>query len=108
MGDVAIGNASALTVGQIKLISGVIVGRDANGVYAMSTVCTHQGCDMSDGVSATSVTCSCHGSRFDVDGNPVAGPARSTLEHYAVTADASGNLTAHGGQSVDGATRLKV
>jgi len=45
---------------------------------AMPLVCTHLGCRLA--VTATGgFACPCHGSRFDRDGNPVAGPARARL-----------------------------
>jgi nitrite reductase/ring-hydroxylating ferredoxin subunit len=46
--------------------------------YAIGNRCTHMGCMLSDGtLNGESVTCSCHGSVFDVKtGNVVKGPAR--------------------------------
>jgi cytochrome b6-f complex iron-sulfur subunit len=106
------GNASALAVGDIKLVAGAsaCIARDAQGVYAMSIICTHEGCDMSTqgSVTAAGLDCFCHGSAFDVGGNVVRGPASSPLEHYQVTADAQGNLTVHGDAVVAAGTRLKV
>ncbi|HEY1956387.1 MAG TPA: Rieske (2Fe-2S) protein [Polyangiaceae bacterium] len=111
-GVVAAGNASALAVGQIKVVPGspVAIARDAQGVYAMTLVCTHEGCDISTegSVSASGIVCGCHGSRFDVDGNVIVGPASSPLQHYQVTADASGDLTIDGNTPVPEATRLVV
>lgn len=109
-GDVSGGNVSALPVGTLKVVPGVpaIVARDAGGVYAMTTTCTHQSCDMSSGVSNSGVDCNCHGSKFDVNGNVVRGPANSPLEHFGISVDASGNITVHGGTTVDAAVRVKV
>lgn len=110
--DIAAGNASSLSVGSLMVVDGmdVCIGRDAHGVYAMSLVCTHAGCDMSvDGtVSANGVFCSCHGSRFDANGKVLSGPARKALPHFKVSADAAGVLTIHSGTEVDAATRLVV
>jgi len=109
VGDVTAGNASALAVGSLEAVAGepVCVGRDAKGVYAMTLICTHQGCDMGrqGTVSPSGLFCGCHGSEFDVDGNVVRGPASSPLAHFAVSADASGNLTVHTGSEVDPSTR---
>ncbi len=111
-GDVSAGNAGSLNVGDLKALANVpaCVGRDARGVYAMTLVCTHQGCDMSvDGtVSSSGIYCGCHGSMFDVDGAVIRGPANAPLEHFAVSTDVQGNLTVHGGTVVDAATRLVV
>jgi nitrite reductase/ring-hydroxylating ferredoxin subunit len=109
-GDAAAGNVASLTVGDVKVVPGVsaCVARDAQGIYAMTLTCTHQACDMSTQgtVSPAGIVCGCHGSEFDVHGDVVRGPASSALEHYAVSADAQGNLTVHGGSVVDPSTRL--
>ncbi len=66
------GNVKSLQPGAPHVLSQpVVVILDDMGVYAMSTICTHAQCDMSnDGsISANSIFCSCHGSEFDVEGN---------------------------------------
>jgi Rieske Fe-S protein len=44
---------------------------------AISLVCTHLGCRLA--AAPGGFACPCHGSRFDRDGSPVAGPARARL-----------------------------
>src|SRR5512142_904478 len=76
-GDVSAGNVSELQVGMVRAVPGapVFVGRDSAGVYAMTSTCTHQGCDMaSDGTVTTTIVCHCHDSAFDLNGNVVRGP----------------------------------
>jgi len=111
-GIVNAGNASDLAIGDVKAVPGapVAIARDAQGVYAMTLICTHESCDMSQNGSVTSsgIQCDCHGSRFDRNGNVVLGPAQSPLQHYQVTADAAGNLTIDGNEPVAAATRLAV
>lgn len=52
----------------------------ATTFFALSTICTHQGC-VADVVSGgTIVLCSCHDSRFDKNGNVLNGPAERPLE----------------------------
>jgi Rieske Fe-S protein len=106
------GNIANLPSGTLRAISGqgAAIGRDSNGVYGMSLVCTHEGCDISvDGsVSAGSVQCFCHGSVFDSGGTPLRGPARSGLPHLVVTMDGQGNLTIHGDETCAANTRLPV
>ena len=111
-GKVSAGNASALAIGDLKIVPGAsaAIGRDAQGVYAMTLICTHQGCDISQqgSVGASGIVCDCHGSRFDANGDVTLGPAQSPLQHFQVTADASGNLTIDGNVPVSASTRLAV
>jgi glycine/D-amino acid oxidase-like deaminating enzyme/nitrite reductase/ring-hydroxylating ferredoxin subunit len=59
------------------------VYRDDNGaVHAVSAVCTHQGCQVSFNPVEQSWDCPCHGSRFDVDGRVLHGPAKKPLEKH--------------------------
>jgi Rieske Fe-S protein len=99
-------------VGSLTSIRGeaLAIGHDAGGVYAMTLVCTHQGCDMSQqgSVSAKGIFCAYHGSQFSAVGAVESGPARAALQHFAVSADAAGNLTVHQGTTVDPSTRLRV
>jgi glycine/D-amino acid oxidase-like deaminating enzyme/nitrite reductase/ring-hydroxylating ferredoxin subunit len=54
--------------------------RDAEGVlHAVSARCTHLGCIVGWNAAETSWDCPCHGSRFDVDGNVLQGPAVEPL-----------------------------
>jgi cytochrome b6-f complex iron-sulfur subunit len=108
IGDIPAGNVSSLPVGALTRVGSepLALGRDGGGVYAMTLECTHDGCESS--VRNQEIVCPCHGSTFDADGNVIAGPAPAPLDHYAVTADGSGNLTIHTGTVVDSATRLQV
>jgi nitrite reductase/ring-hydroxylating ferredoxin subunit len=107
------GNTKTLAVGSIVAVSGqpVVVARDTMGVYAMSTICTHEQCDMnsSDGeITNTGLKCTCHGSDFDVNGTATAGPAKGQLKHYQVTISATGDISINAGATVDGAVRVAV
>jgi nitrite reductase/ring-hydroxylating ferredoxin subunit len=112
VGDVPAGNASGLAVGSLTPVGGqpVCIGRDAGGAYAMTLTCTHAGCDMAQNgsVSGQGIFCACHGSEFDANGDVVRGPASQPLDHFAVTMDASGDLTIHGGEIVNAGQRLKI
>lgn len=86
------GNVSSTMIGSLVVVSGAfILGRDAQGLYAMSISCTHQGCPVS--LSGSGLYCPCHGSRFDSNGAVLQGPARTPLTHYAVLVDSAGNIT---------------
>jgi Rieske Fe-S protein len=112
VGTLSAGNASSLSVGSLQVVGAepVCIGRDSGGIYAMTLTCTHAGCDIGQNgaVSPQGLRCGCHGSRFDANGNVVSGPASAPLDHFAVTADASGDLTIHGGEVVAQSARLKV
>ena len=60
----------------------VAVFRDGEGVYAISTVCTHLGCIVKP--VPTGFDCPCHGSRFAADGDVTRGPAPKPLNWLAV------------------------
>ncbi len=83
-----------------------ILARDAQGLYAMTITCTHEGCDISP--AGTFLDCPCHGSRFDLNGNVIQGPAGSPLTHFAVVVDAAGNITVQGETRVDASVRTPV
>jgi glycine/D-amino acid oxidase-like deaminating enzyme/nitrite reductase/ring-hydroxylating ferredoxin subunit len=53
---------------------------DAGTVHARSAVCTHLGCHVQWNQEERSWDCPCHGSRFDVDGAVLNGPAVKGLE----------------------------
>lgn len=98
------GNVADVPQGVLRAIpgKGVAIGHDSRGIYALSLICTHAGCDISvDGaVSSGSIQCFCHGSVFDGEGNVVRGPASRPLPHLVVTTDANGELTIHGDEPI--------
>jgi nitrite reductase/ring-hydroxylating ferredoxin subunit/uncharacterized membrane protein len=55
----------------------VLLLRHGDGIHAIHNRCSHRGCMLSDGeAEGHVVTCSCHGSQFDVrDGSVLRGPA---------------------------------
>ncbi|HET9960586.1 MAG TPA: Rieske (2Fe-2S) protein [Polyangiaceae bacterium] len=110
--DVSAGKVADTAVGTLRAIPGApaYLGRDQQGLYAMTSTCPHEGCDMiaEGSVSADGVYCACHGSRFDANGAVLAGPANSPLVHFAVDLDGDGNITVHGGSQVDASVRKTV
>ncbi len=74
--ELAPGEAAILRDGPRKLA----VHRDDEGVlHAVSATCTHLGCVVHWNADERSWDCPCHGSRFDVDGEVLHGPAASKL-----------------------------
>lgn len=51
--------------------------REGETVFALSLVCTHLGCTVN--VTAEGLSCPCHGSRFDRQGQVLQGPADRPL-----------------------------
>jgi nitrite reductase/ring-hydroxylating ferredoxin subunit len=62
-------------------IPAVIVNRDGE-IVARSLVCTHLGCTVAE--SPSGFDCPCHGSRFDENGDVLAGPAQKPLKTLRV------------------------
>jgi len=58
-----------------------ILFRTKTGVFAYSTICTHQGCSVTYNKSKKSLICPCHGAQFDPlkGGKPTTGPAETAL-----------------------------
>lgn len=76
-----------VATGEAKVIGGgreqVAVHRDAGGrVHAVSALCTHRGCTVRWNDAKGSWYCPCHGSRFDLDGHVLEGPAVRDLEPW--------------------------
>jgi Rieske Fe-S protein len=111
-GPVGAGNVSAITLGSLSAVAGeaVILGRDAGGLYAMSAACTHAGCPVSVvSIGGTEeLSCPCHGSLFDANGEVTRGPARAPLQHYLVDVAYDGTITVQGGMPVSADARTKV
>jgi Rieske Fe-S protein len=66
-------------------MSHIAVYRDEDGTaHAVSARCTHMGCLVRFNAAETSWDCPCHGSRFDVDGTVLEGPAVRPLTTHDI------------------------
>ena len=79
------GSPDELAPGQAAVVrdglSKTATYRDDDGVlHQVSARCTHLGCVVGWNAGERSWDCPCHGSRFDVDGNVLQGPAVKPLE----------------------------
>jgi Rieske Fe-S protein len=72
----------------------LVVRMPEGDLRAWSMTCTHWGCDVDWQATRTELHCSCHGSRFAVDGGVLEGPADEPLPTYRVT-EADGTATVH-------------
>lgn len=79
--DVAEGELTASDVGGVRI---AVVNVDG-AFHAFGDTCTHLRCSLADGdLEGTVVTCSCHGSQFDVtNGAVLRGPAQEPVRSYA-------------------------
>jgi len=68
----------------------VYVFADAEGIYAISAVCTHLGCVVSK--DHNGFVCPCHGSRYGLDGKIEKGAAPKDLPWYNISMLPSGQL----------------
>ena len=84
----------------------VFVFRDAEGIYAISGVCTHLGCSI--GRSAEGFACPCHGSQFTASGEVTAGPAPRALPWLELGRAADGQLVVYADNEVPAGTRFRV
>ncbi|PYX27421.1 MAG: FAD-dependent oxidoreductase [Acidobacteria bacterium] len=65
-------------------LSKIAAYRDEDGtVHEVSAVCTHLGCVVAWNSAEKSWDCPCHGSRFDVQGKVLNGPAIAPLEPHS-------------------------
>jgi len=79
--DVPRGEARVVRDGLGK--TGVFRAEDGS-LDAVSLRCTHLGCLLRFNAAERSWDCPCHGSRFDVDGTVLEGPATASLERKSV------------------------
>jgi cytochrome b6-f complex iron-sulfur subunit len=81
----------------------VAIFRDAQGVHAVSTICTHLGCVVKPAVEG--FECPCHGSRFAADGSVTKGPAPRALPWLKVSIS-GGMVTIDEGATVSSGTKV--
>ncbi|MCE9573251.1 MAG: Rieske (2Fe-2S) protein [Deltaproteobacteria bacterium] len=91
-GQVDCGAASAIAIGTPKRISGtnVYIVRDAGGLFAVSSKCTHEGAQ--NNVTSGHFHCPRHSANFNFDGSIISGPVSRALAHYALCVLANGNV----------------
>ena len=65
----------------------LVVNTGNNAFNALTSVCTHSACDRNWTFASNVFTCTCHSSRFDVEGNVLSGPASRPLRAYATSLD---------------------
>jgi Rieske Fe-S protein len=97
----SIGKPEEFAAGTEKVIKNrnIIVVAGAQGVAAISLVCTHLGCIVSR--IEGGFNCPCHGSKFDDTGSVLGGPAPRGLPWLEVSVRADGKLVVDAKKEVD-------
>ena len=96
-GFMAVARADELTEGNMRAFkvmdTKIAVANVGGSFYAFDDTCTHEGCSLAEGdLEETVLTCSCHGSQFDVsNGELLQGPAQEPLKSYEMRVE-EGNL----------------
>jgi glycine/D-amino acid oxidase-like deaminating enzyme/nitrite reductase/ring-hydroxylating ferredoxin subunit len=81
--DIAAGTGAVVRLGSEQC---AVYRDDAGMLHPLSARCTHLGCIVRFNAAETAWECPCHGSRFDVDGAVLQGPANRPLAHKNVPA----------------------
>ena len=77
---------------RFKALRGIWVIRDSEGIYVLSTVCTHLGCTPNWLRTEGKFKCPCHGSGFRKSGINFEGPAPRPLERYRIVLAENGQI----------------
>ena len=77
-------NSSLADTGGFKVVDDVIIINTGDGFIALSSLCTHQGCQVSYNHGNENLPCPCHGSVFSTSGSVLEGPASTALKKYTV------------------------
>ncbi len=90
------GPPSEYQVGKVderfKIKYGVWIVRSSEGIYALSTVCTHLGCTPNWFEGEQKFKCPCHGSGFKKNGINIEGPAPRPLERFRIELTDDGQI----------------
>ena len=97
-----IGTAGDFPIDTYQLIAekNVFILRDRGGIRALSAICTHLGCIVTQITGGFS--CPCHGSKFAINGDVMSGPAPRGLDWLKVSLAPDGQLTVDLDVKVDG------
>lgn len=93
-GEVVIAQVSALVAGEgfnFKANDGtdaILFKTKDEKVYALSRICTHEGCSVNFDLSQNKLICPCHGAEYESgEGNVLSGPTQRALKKINVKID---------------------
>jgi len=106
---VSLGPADNIPLGSLVVLpeQKLYVAHIEKGIIAMSSVCTHLGCMTRYDAEQKQITCPCHGSEFDENGQVTGGPAPRPLDRKLVTIE-SGQLVVDTNKNVEADYVLEV
>ena len=95
-----IGKAEQFPEGSVKNLvdERVVIFSDSDGIFAISSICTHLGCTVAP--VEWGFQCPCHGSQFSLDGKVIGGPAPRPLEWHEIIQLEDGTLAVDTAKSV--------
>jgi len=86
--DLATSKYSSLaSAGASVVVQSIIIFNTGSDFLALSSVCTHQGCQVAYNYGNGNLQCPCHGAKFSTAGTVIQGPATSPLKKYNVAQD---------------------
>ncbi len=85
------GNGRTITIAKnlpagISFHQGIILVKESDNIKAFDGKCTHLGCRINK-FEGNELVCRCHGSRFDLSGKAVTGPAIDPLKELIIKED---------------------
>ena len=93
-GEVVIAQVSALVAGEGFNFTAndgtdaILIKTKDEKVYALSRICTHEGCSVDFDLAQNKLICPCHGATYEApDGNVISGPTQRNLKKINVKVD---------------------
>lgn len=87
----------------------VFIVRTKDGrFYALSAICTHLGCISNWKAEEKIIACPCHGSKFDIGGKVLEGPAPRSLLRFGILLDENNHLIVNKNMILDDNVTFKV
>ena len=94
VGEVVIAQVSALVAGEGFNFTAndgtdaILFKTKDEKVYALSRICTHEGCSVDFDLAQNKLICPCHGATYEApDGNVISGPTQRNLKKINVKVD---------------------
>ena len=82
--------------------------RRPEGIYIVSSICTHLGCNVKWDSAQAGFDCPCHGSIYDKDGQNLSGPAPKPLSWYELVLTGDRKILVNTQREVNKDFRLQV